>query len=502
VPRVLRPLLTALLAILAVLATLAGPGAAAPVPAPPPATFCRVPPPAGWPAIGAAGTVPDLTPWQDGRAGLGITGEAPGADIRIADVEYEWRASHAELAGLGLPASPVTPFHDSALAADHGTAVLGILGAAADGQGVTGLAAGATILPVPAWPAGGRYQPAEAIATAAAGLRPGDVLLVELQAIDADGRLVPIEMYPSVRDAIRSAVDAGIVVVEPAGNGGLDLATLTDLPWLAGRGHALDSGAIMVAAGGAGTDQAATADLRRVPASNYGARVDLQGYGAGVVTSGYGDAGGSGDRAYTACFDGTSSAAATVAAAVADLQSASVARDGRPLAPAAARDLLAATGRPQASADDGVIGPRPDVAAAVTALAAPAEPPAVTDASAPSAPPPASAPAARPPAATGAVASAAPPARAASPRARRRAASGVSARIDRRHAALTLRLRGLAARARVTVAGRRVAVRHGRIVLRGARRGTWLVRVSAPGRASVAYRVRLAARGAPRVTAG
>ena len=112
-------------------------------------------------------------------------------------------------------------------------------------------------------------------------------------------------------------------------------------------------------------------DLQRTPESNYGARVDLQGYGAGVVTSGYADLpGADADSSYTACFDGTSSASATVAGAVAVVQGEAIARFGSPLTPAQMRTLLVTTGRPQVMADpaDGAIGPRPQVGAAIDAI--------------------------------------------------------------------------------------------------------------------------------------
>ena len=145
-----------------------------------------------------------------------------------------------------------------------------------------------------------------------------------------------------MRDAIRAAVDKGIVVVEPAGNGNLDIGGLGP-SWLADPAGPHAWGALIVGGGGAGPGgDAAVADRERVPGSNYGVRVDLQGFGGAVVTSGYADlsGGASADRSYTACFDGTSSASATVAGAVAVLQGAAIARTGAPLTPARVRELL------------------------------------------------------------------------------------------------------------------------------------------------------------------
>jgi hypothetical protein len=115
-------------------------------------------------------------------------------------------------------------------------------------------------------------------------------------------------------------------------------------------------------------------DLRTGVRSNFGRRVDVQGYGEGVVTAGYGEGWSPpGDRAYTSCFDGTSAAAATVAGAVAVLQGVVEAAGRAPLAPAAVRASLVATGLPQPPGTTQAIGPRPQVAAAA-ALALTAAP--------------------------------------------------------------------------------------------------------------------------------
>ena len=485
----------ALVAVVSALAVAGTPGTAAPgalEPAPPPG-ICRVQPQAGWESVGLAGQpVPDISGYQDYRSALDVGPAIRGRGVRIADVEYEWRRTHVELAARGLPSSPVTGLPDWFRAKEHGTAVLGILGATVDGQGVSGLVpeAGLSAVSPYANPSGG-YIPAGAIRNAAAGLGPGDVLLVELQAIHGPN-LVPVEADPEVRDEIRKAVGRGIVVVEPAGNGDIDVGTV-GIPWLTGPNAPNHTGALIVGAGGspsAPSDADGTTDLRRVSGSNFGARVDLQGIGAAVVTSGYGEAlGGSDDRAYTACFDGTSSASATVAGAVAALQSGAIARTGSPLSPAAVRALLVTTGLPQTGPEDGAIGPRPQVDAALDVLPdVPAPPPVDSGAST--------------------VASSSTPPRPARPAvgtARTAPAVGsVSAVIQRRAGKLVIRLKGLARAATVIVAGRRMRVVGGTVVVSRTRAGSVVLKVTAPRRARVSYsavRVRIVvpARGAPRV---
>jgi hypothetical protein len=339
-----------------------------------------VPPAGGWPIVRADAPTPDLTPFQDHRAGLAIPLGAAGAGVTIADVEYDWRPGHEELVARALPApvAPARPLDPSFLATEHGTAVLALLGAADDGRGVTGVAPAAELRPrSPFSPAAGAYELPAAIAAAAAGLAPGDVLLVEQQIlVDADPApaverlvLAPVEADAFTRDVVAAAAAAGVVVVEPAGNDGIDLASL-GRPWLAAAaGEAGHSGALMVGAGGSGLS--VTGDLGTAVRSNHGRRVDVQGYGEGVVTAGYGEGWSpGGDRAY--------SAAATVAGAVAVLQGVVEAAGGAPLAPAVVRERLVATGLPQPVGETRPIGPRPQVGAAAAAALALAAGPAVT----------------------------------------------------------------------------------------------------------------------------
>ena len=475
-------------AVIAVAGWAAVPGGADPepgseaTPAPPPAT-CRVAPsPAGWEDYRDDPASKDLTPFQDYREALGMGPGTRGDGVRLADVEYDWRAKHVELAGRGLPAPPANTLPGSYRADEHGTAVLGMLGGSPDGQGVTGLVAGAEIRPFSPY-ASGSYDPAAAIAAAAAGLRPGDVLLIELQAqLRPGGPYVPIESVNTpehpVRAAIANAVAAGIVVVEPAGNGNVDLGT-TGIEWLSGPDGRGFTGALIVGAGGSSSDARGSSDLAWTTGSNFGSRVDVQGVGVGVVTAGYGNGpdpiGGSGDRAYTACFDGTSSASATVAAAVVALQSAAIAQ-GRPrLTPDQVRAILRQTGAAQQGRTDRPIGPRPQVAAAIAALDG--------------VPPPGATPA--PP--SGPVgpgtATAVPVISGTADRPPKPAASRVTARYAKAGGRLTIVLRGLAKGAKVTVAGRSVKVVRGKVLLRKVKPGRIVVVVTPPARLKGTYKV-------------
>jgi hypothetical protein len=272
-------------------------------------------------------------------------------------------------------------------------------------------------------------------------------------------------------------VDRGIVVVEPAGNGGVDLGA-SRYPWLRGPEASGHSGAIIVGAGGSLTDERRPSDLQWTSGSNYGSRVDLQGVGVAVVTSGYGNGegerlGGRGDRAYTACFDGTSSASATVAAAAAALQSHVLGQGRPPLTPAEVRAVLRQTGTPQQGRDDRPIGPRPQVAAAIASLVG--VPPPGAGAPAPAAPPE--------PLGTGSAAPAVPVITGVPDRPPRRAAvRSVRARYAKAGGRLTIRFRSLVKGAKVTARGRRAKVVRNAVVLKRIRPGRFVVLVKPPAR--------------------
>jgi hypothetical protein len=173
------------------------------------------------------------------------------------------------------------------------------------------------------------------------------------------GLLGPLEGYPPWFDAIASATAQGVIVVEPAGNGGVDLDGAACAGWF--DRAVRDSGAIVVAAGHPST-------RARLSFSSYGSRVDVQGWGQAVATTGYGDLFDPGDarQRYTADFGGTSSASALVAGAAVAVQGALRARGLSPLDAAELRELLASTGTPQGGFAP--IGPLPDVIAALAAL--------------------------------------------------------------------------------------------------------------------------------------
>ncbi len=273
-----------------------------------------------------------------------------GDGVSLIDVEEGWNLSHEDLVGQVLPLPGINDI-------PHGTAVLGIVAAAPDGRGVTGMAHRAQVGCEPTESQTGLYNPEAAVFRAANALTDG-LVLIQVQTRGLDNNLLPLEAGDLGWAVVRHAILEGLHVVEPAANGGVELPPLRD------------SGAILVGAGDPVTRV-------RLSGSNWGDRVDLQGWGRSVVTTGAANSTfrwrnltplAEHNRCYTSRFNGTSSAAAIVAGAVACTDGLARAH-GIVLTSGELRDLLVRTGKhPQ---DDGgePIGPLPDLQQAVTVLA-------------------------------------------------------------------------------------------------------------------------------------
>jgi hypothetical protein len=303
-----------------------------------------------------------------------------GAGVTVCDIEYDWNYSHQDVAkalGSQINLNVSDPFAGTAYPSQrHDTAVIGELVSDSNGWGTTGVGRGARLLTCgsfyglpPAWNVSG------AMTVAMASLQAGDVILLEQQWDHSGsaklGRFIPIEWWNSttgmrqqsnaVYFAIQTAVANGIHVVEAGGNGNVDTGTMT---WWG------DSGAIIVGAGGTGLT--AHGDRVRMGFSSYGPRFDLQGWGENAVTTGHNFDLHSAEGLnlhYTQSFSGTSSASPIVAGAVVCVQGwwAGLGQ-ATPITPALMRSTLRLTGTAQDSLSTGVIGPRPDLQAAIAAL--------------------------------------------------------------------------------------------------------------------------------------
>lgn len=313
-----------------------------------------------------------------GAAGVWNLAGAKGKGIKICDIEGNWNRKHEDLpSGIQLIGGTVI---DDLGWRNHGTAVLGEMVSQPSSKGTVGISHQAEAV-VQSAVISGVFNTAAAITNAGSILKPGDVILIELQATGPNGKYVAMQFWGDIFSAIKAATEKGITVVEAAGNGDENF----DLAIFNGTGLQKDSGAIVVGAGvppsnhvdfdGFGASLPSYTSLgvprSRIWFSNYGKIVNVQGWGWHVTTLGYGDAqGGSSENVwYTLRFSGTSSASPIVTGAVACLQGRAKAKLGAPLAPSKVRQILMKTGTPQAQGP-GVpltqnIGPLPNLALAM-----------------------------------------------------------------------------------------------------------------------------------------
>jgi serine protease len=264
--------------------------------------------------------------WELG--GTGIIG-SDGTSIGFIDIEQGWMLDHSDLieAGINLLSGQNKSFKN------HGTSVLGIVRAVDNKLFCVGIANECNANVVSEWRTATDYSRADAILSAISYLGFGDVLLIESQITGA-----PVEVEKANFDAIRLGTALGIIVIEPAGNGGYDLDTVV-ITWGSESGTFLnraggtaagfkDSGAIMVAA--------ASSAAPHTPAggTSVGSRVDCYGWGENAFTLGITLS------ELDPVFNGTSAASAIIAGTAIVVQGAAEANLGFRLSPAAMRVLL------------------------------------------------------------------------------------------------------------------------------------------------------------------
>jgi hypothetical protein len=301
-----------------------------------------------------------------------------GTGVRIVDVEFGWNLTHEDLGPAFFNSGGVGSF------VQHGTSVLGEIVGANNDYGVTGIVSEAAF-----GVSRVGINIAGAINNAAGQLRRGDVLLIEQQAQGPDSglpcdatnnanncgqfELIAVEYWQAEFDAIRSASALGIIVVEAAGNGSMNLDSVIYENRF--NRSFRDSGAILV---GAGLSNSRAPHIW----TNSGSRVDMQGWGDSIMTlgancpvvseqcPGTGDTRVNGNDAnqwYRNSFGGTSGASPIVVGAAASIQGIRAAR-GLPLLDGfQMRAFLRASGTPQ-PANTRQIGPLPNLRAAIDML--------------------------------------------------------------------------------------------------------------------------------------
>jgi serine protease len=251
-----------------------------------------------------------------------------GAGVRFVDLEQGWRIGNPTLPpGLAVLPDKLRVNRDGIgpYVGDHGTSVVGIVAGVDTGAGVVGLARG-----LDAVAAASHYDRdldqalhvAAAIDQAVAELisgGPGGVLLVEVER-GPESKQLPTETEYADFQAITTAVDNGVVVVEAAANAPRDLDAWTGANpkrrMLRGDPD-FDSGAIVV--GACVASLAGAAGHYRLSSSNWGGRVDCHAWGAQVwspTATGFAE------------FGGTSAASAIIAGVAAVVQGMVIAAHG------------------------------------------------------------------------------------------------------------------------------------------------------------------------------
>ena len=254
---------------------------------------------------------------------------ADGAGVQFIDMEKGWkmdsqnRVNHADLLdAAGQPKiTLISGVNRDEL--EHGTNTLGVVVATDNNIGVVGIAPNASARVISAWRTASTWNLADTIVDAASRLNFGDVFLIEAQVyktyVNGQGQLpyMPIEWESANFDSIRLTTALGIVVIEAAGNGGVDLDTVEKPVGVKFLNRASpdfgDSGAIMVGAASSSSPHirlpAASAPSCLIPGpdTNYGSRIDCYAWGECVPTTATNTLG------YIDFFDGTSSASAIIA---------------------------------------------------------------------------------------------------------------------------------------------------------------------------------------------
>jgi hypothetical protein len=250
-----------------------------------------------------------------------------GEGVHLADVEGGWELGHQELLTAHVQAASV--FGSEGVR--HGTAVAGIIVGQDNGVGTVGIVPDANLALVTN-NRGTAVNTAAAILVAARVVGDAGVVLLELAtSFFPDPKPdILIEFHPPFQFAIRVATLMGRTVVEPAGNGGVDLDAF---PFLAHTrpDSPTFSGAIVV---GAGELAEPALDSWQRTFSSHGSRVDCFAAGSRIraplntAADAYAD------------FSGTSGASAIVAGVVVAIQGMAKAATGSFLSPFEIREIL------------------------------------------------------------------------------------------------------------------------------------------------------------------
>lgn len=278
-----------------------------------------------------------------------------GTGQNVIDLEQGWTLNHEDLNAHGASLLFGTLVNASR---PHGTSVLGEICAVDNDRGCVGITPELASVNVVSH-SGSLSNVADGIIAAVGNLDFGDALLLEVQTVAPLVFGGPVEIRDDVYEAIRLATAIGIVVVEAAGNGNVNLDTFTDASGdqilNPASADFRDSGAIIV-----GAASSAAPHTKRA-SSTSGARVNCYAWGQNVDTC-TSTSGGS-TTFYTGTFSGTSSASPIITGAALAVQGIADATLGFRLSPTQIRNILSdpATGTPSANPAMDRIGVMPNL---------------------------------------------------------------------------------------------------------------------------------------------
>jgi hypothetical protein len=262
-----------------------------------------------------------------------------GSGMQYVIIDQGWQLDHPDFS----PSLQLIGTINFPGGAEHGTQAAGIISMADNSIGGVGIAPRAVAKAVSIFREVpfGRLVPdtANAILIAMKNLNPGDVILLEVANTTngigcfPNGPAVAVESDAGVAAAITLAMLKGFVIIEPAGNGCVDMDTFPDhLGRMMLNRAVADTGAIMV--GAAQTPVAIPGTFPpRASFSSFGSRVDCYAWGTNAVTVKMGGP----DPAIFCC---TSAASAIIAGAALSLQGMVKAKHGQPMTPIQLRQLL------------------------------------------------------------------------------------------------------------------------------------------------------------------
>lgn len=247
----------------------------------------------------------------------GVSGLAPSKSPNVQVVDLEQGFDFTKISPLGFTTLLYGVSSSNTDKVAHGTNTIRVLGGVPSTTVLGGLSKNAKIMPATTFFGTSTNDKREAaltdiVANKSTVLRIGDIILLEIEIVGIFGNPsnFPVEVEPGYFNVIKNVIASKFIVIEAAGNGKMDLTTVTSsspifnkIKYQPLRNTADGTGAIMVGA----IKRSSSAFVRHTD-SNYGGRIDCYCIGEDTKTS------------TTTTYNNTSLASAIIAALVANMQ--------------------------------------------------------------------------------------------------------------------------------------------------------------------------------------